>query len=412
MLTYLIVGLGGAIGSMARYAISVAAGAAWGEAFPWGTILINATGSFLIGFVGTLTLPEGPLPASQDIRLFALVGLCGGYTTFSSFSLQTVSLMRGGQWLGALANVLLSVFVCIAAAGAGHGLAQQAGRLGHRQASSAQTILAVLDRAETARPVLAASGLLAARLGGARIEVLSLRHDPDGGFMRTEDVMTDAQRRASERRAALHRGALRSVFDRWRQDTAQPETAWRTATEPAKAAIAAEGGRHALIVIGRAPQSSGEAKEAIQAALLGRQSPVLLVPEAIPQQVGRHVAVAWKPGQAAERAVQAALPILLKADQVTILIATGSGEPGAAGVALQPGALLQRLRAGGIDAAVDQFDQLDRPAGAALLDAARRHGADLMVMGAFTHGRLTEALFGGATREILADADVPVLMQG
>lgn len=409
MLTYLIVGLGGAIGSMARYAISVAAGAAWGEAFPWGTILINATGSFLIGFVGTLTLAEGPLPASQDIRLFILVGLCGGYTTFSSFSLQTFSLMRGGAWLAALANVLLSVLVCVAAAGAGHVLAGQAGRLVHRQASSAQTILAVLDRAETASPVLVTAGLLAARLGASRIDVLHLPHDPDGGFMRTEDVMTGAQRRASERRAAQHRAALRSVFNAWRKDTAQPKATWRDAAGPAQAAIANEGNRHALIVIGRAPGRAAQAT--IQAALLGSRSPVVLVPQTVPRELGQHVAVAWKPGHAAESAFEAALPILLKAAQVTILIAAGPGEPDAA-PPLEPRALLQRLRGGGISVTVDRFDQRDRQIGPALLDEARRHGADLMVMGAYSHSRLAEAVFGGATREIVADADLPALMHG
>ena len=94
--------------------------------FPYGTILVNIVGSFIIGFFGTLTLAGGRFPASSNLRLFVMVGLCGGFTTFSSFSLQTFDLLRSGSWLKALANVLLSVTLCLAAVAAGHLLAQQA----------------------------------------------------------------------------------------------------------------------------------------------------------------------------------------------------------------------------------------------------------------------------------------------
>jgi CrcB protein len=129
MLNAILVGLGGAIGSMARYGISVGAAALWGEDFPWGTILINVTGSLLIGYFATLTLPDGPAPLSPSLRIFVMVGFCGGYTTFSSFSLQTLTLMRNGAWGGALANVLLSAVLCIAAVTVGHILAQRSGVL-------------------------------------------------------------------------------------------------------------------------------------------------------------------------------------------------------------------------------------------------------------------------------------------
>jgi CrcB protein len=129
MITYLLVAIGGALGSMARYAVSVATAEAWGDAFPWGTILINVTGSLLIGLFAGLAAPLGPMPASQGLRVFFMVGVCGGYTTFSSFSLQTLGLMRGGEWLGALANVLLSAVLCILAVAAGHFVAQKSGVL-------------------------------------------------------------------------------------------------------------------------------------------------------------------------------------------------------------------------------------------------------------------------------------------
>ena len=128
-LAYVWVALGGAIGSMARYGISVAAARAWGPEYPWGTILINVAGSFLISFVGTLTAGSGAIPASQGVRIFVMVGLCGGFTTFSSFSLQTLELAQDGRWLGAAGNVLLSMALCLIAVTAGHFAASLIGAL-------------------------------------------------------------------------------------------------------------------------------------------------------------------------------------------------------------------------------------------------------------------------------------------
>jgi CrcB protein len=120
----LIVMAGGALGTLARYLVSLAAAPISGR-LPWGTIIINISGSFVIGFFGTLTLAHGRFPASENVRLFVMIGLCGGYTTFSSFSLQTLDLMRGGAVGRAAANVALSVVLCVCAVAAGHFLAAQ-----------------------------------------------------------------------------------------------------------------------------------------------------------------------------------------------------------------------------------------------------------------------------------------------
>jgi CrcB protein len=125
--SYLLVALGGALGSMGRYWTGLMAARLCGESFPWGTLLINVLGSFVIGFFAALTLPDGPLPASANVRTFVMVGICGGYTTFSSFSLQTLALLRGGSAPGALANVGLSVMLCLLAVYCGDMLA---GRIG------------------------------------------------------------------------------------------------------------------------------------------------------------------------------------------------------------------------------------------------------------------------------------------
>jgi len=120
--TCLLIMLGGAIGTLMRYVISVFTTTS-GHELPWGTIGINIAGSFIIGFFGTLTLSHGRFPVSENIRLFVMVGICGGFTTFSSFSLQTYDLLRNGAVVRAGINVLGSVVLCICAVALGHLLA-------------------------------------------------------------------------------------------------------------------------------------------------------------------------------------------------------------------------------------------------------------------------------------------------
>ena len=110
---YLAVALGGGLGSMARYFMSGLIANAFGETFPWGTLFVNVTGSFIIGFFGTLTGPDGRILVGGTTRQLVMVGICGGFTTFSSFSLQTLNLMNDGEWLQAGGNVLGSVVLCL-----------------------------------------------------------------------------------------------------------------------------------------------------------------------------------------------------------------------------------------------------------------------------------------------------------
>jgi CrcB protein len=117
--TWFYIAIGGALGSVARYACSLWAARLVGETFPWGTLGVNILGSFVIGFFAILTGPDGRLIVAPDARQFVMVGVCGGYTTFSSFSLQTLNLVRAGDMLGAGLNTLLSVALCLAAVWAG-----------------------------------------------------------------------------------------------------------------------------------------------------------------------------------------------------------------------------------------------------------------------------------------------------
>ncbi|HWB52358.1 MAG TPA: fluoride efflux transporter CrcB [Stellaceae bacterium] len=117
------VALGSALGGVARYWLALGVARLAGETFPWGTLLINIIGSFVIAYFGTLTLPDGPRPASLEMRVFVMVGLCGGFTTFSSFSLQTIELLRSGESGRAVAYIVGSVALCLAGTALGHYLA-------------------------------------------------------------------------------------------------------------------------------------------------------------------------------------------------------------------------------------------------------------------------------------------------
>lgn len=117
---YIWITVGSALGGLSRFALSGFVAHHWGETFPWGTLLINVTGSFVIGFFATLTGPDGRWLVGPVARQFFMTGMCGGYTTFSSFSLQTLALARDGEWLRAGGNVLGSVFLSLLAVFLGH----------------------------------------------------------------------------------------------------------------------------------------------------------------------------------------------------------------------------------------------------------------------------------------------------
>ena len=123
MKAYVWIAIGSAIGGVARFWCSGVAARLIGETFPWGTLIVNVVGSFIIGFFATLTAPDGRIFASTTTRQFVMVGLCGGYTTFSSFSLQTLNLMNDGEWLQVGANISASVVLCLLAVWIGHVLA-------------------------------------------------------------------------------------------------------------------------------------------------------------------------------------------------------------------------------------------------------------------------------------------------
>ena len=120
MLAYLWIALGGALGSVGRFWLSGVIGRQFGETFPWGTLLVNVSGSFAIGLLAALAEPGGRRFISPTGRQFLMYGVCGGYTTFSSFSVQTLELIRDGDWFKAGTNAVGSMLLCLVAVWLGY----------------------------------------------------------------------------------------------------------------------------------------------------------------------------------------------------------------------------------------------------------------------------------------------------
>ena len=261
-------------------------------------------------------------------------------------------------------------------------------------------VLAILNRSETAASVLAASRLAGQRLTSSAVVLLHPRPDIDPDFMPTEEIMSASQRRdfESERDTIAAQltlavaqgggGCLQQIRGRVRQ------------------VVAAQAAQAGLVIAGSAGgHGHGEAEDAINAVLFDAAAPLLLITEAVPASLGTRIAVAWERSPAADEAIQAALPWLLAADDITVLVAEERHLR-----ADLPDGLVVALKQAGRSVAIHHFTLAGRDIGAAILAEAQGVEADLLVMGAFTHSRTLEALFGGATREILAGATIPLLL--
>lgn len=120
MSLYLWIGLGSALGGIARFAVGAIVAEQLGADFPWGTMIVNVTGSFIIGFFATLTGDQGKFLVGPSARHFVTTGILGGFTTYSSFSLQTFALARDGDWARAGANAGGTFLLCFLAVWLGH----------------------------------------------------------------------------------------------------------------------------------------------------------------------------------------------------------------------------------------------------------------------------------------------------
>lgn len=136
-LLYAAIAAGSIIGSVLRWAASLGMHAAFGDGFPWGTLFVNVTGSFVIGSYAALTGPDGRLFVGPRTRQFVMTGICGGYTTFSMFSLETLRLFKQGALVEAALNIAVSIVIWLVAVWAGDALGSRLNRLkGGRHANS------------------------------------------------------------------------------------------------------------------------------------------------------------------------------------------------------------------------------------------------------------------------------------
>lgn len=263
-------------------------------------------------------------------------------------------------------------------------------------------ILTLLTNPLTADAVLSATACYTAQTGPAEIELIFPRPEIDPDFMPTEDVYTEAQRNTFEASQDQLFAQLSRQAAGWAQAGLPPLKSVRGKA----VTISAEAAERADIAIIGAPHGDMEARAMLETLLFKANKPVLLVPRTMPRGFGQSIAIAWEAGcAAASRAIDSVGNLLLAARRTVILI----GDEGAAS-SPPPEALLHRLREAGKPAMVQHFPVAGRHIGEALLSEAHAAGADLLVMGAFSHGWLREVCFGGATIEILKDFDLPVLM--
>jgi nucleotide-binding universal stress UspA family protein len=283
-----------------------------------------------------------------------------------------------------------------------------------------KTILVPVNGAEESRAALETAMTLGRDLG-ARVTALHVAADARDALPLLGEGMSGAMIEEmidlAAGEIAARKARAREIFDtfigRYRVplDVAAPgegglSAAWAEETGPEDAVVARLGRLADLIVVGAAGEESAARSMTLNAALFETGRPVLVAPKAAPTTIGRHAVVAWNGSQEAVRSITAALPLLARAEKVELLVA-GRLE----GTVPGPDDLAAYLAWHGIVAEAWALELAPgQDAGAVLLDHAAKAGADLLVMGAYTHSRMREVILGGVTMQVLADVPVPVFM--
>jgi nucleotide-binding universal stress UspA family protein len=267
-------------------------------------------------------------------------------------------------------------------------------------------ILVVLERPEAAARLLGAAECLALLTGAARVNALAIRTPPNYAALAAEASLSGGLLEALEAEEGQRAAKLEATFDSWVAGTAEaPFTArWSSVEGLADPVLGTEGRRADFVVVARPATGDDEpTRRAFRAALFRTERPVLVVPPGRAAAFGKRVAIAWRDDARAAKAVLPALRCLGGAEQVHVLagVRHGAGPP----------ALPQILVDHGVGAELHVLPIGPGPFGQDLLNKAHELGADMLVMGAYAHSPLREALFGGVTRHVLAHADLPVLMR-
>jgi nucleotide-binding universal stress UspA family protein len=264
-----------------------------------------------------------------------------------------------------------------------------------------------------AMPAVLEAARLVARIFDGYMEGFAV-HPAAGTYVAVEPVSSLAISGAYEHDAELA-GQARAIFENFMRahdvpaagpDGAGYSYAWPRAEAEDDLFIGSYGRLFDLIALGRPGRAAQNARmPPLEAAIFDSGRPALIVPPIVPKSIGRNVLVAWNRSTEQATTNAFALPLLRLAEQVTVLEVEGGTTPG-------PSAdqAAQHLRRNGIKATALTMKPGNRSVGEAVLDHAAKIGADLLVKGAYTQSRLRQMMFGGATRHILASANLPVLM--
>jgi nucleotide-binding universal stress UspA family protein len=264
-----------------------------------------------------------------------------------------------------------------------------------------EVVVAILNRTGDAEALLDAGARLLQITGGGRLKALAVRMPPIEGILPSEEVLTASREAAIRAEQQDWAGQLRRVVDGWTGRTQHSgiQIDWLDIEGGAAEVIVDHGSRADAIVLARPTgRDNPRMRDGLHAALFDTDSPVLLIPPDFRGTLGQVVAIAWKNEERAVKAVRAAIPILRMAGSVHILRANHPAD--------MPAVLAEH----DIPAVLHSVPDGPGTAAERILQTAHQIGADLLVMGAFTHGEWRELMFGGVTRTMLAQADLPLLM--
>ena len=284
-----------------------------------------------------------------------------------------------------------------------------------------KTILACVSSGDSGKNILETAWRIGSQFD-SHIEVLHVRADPRGLVPYTgegmdgsmiEEIMEVTEREGGERSLAA-----KKMFETFCQENSSlsvaetpggsggPTICWREENGREDEIVAIRGRLFDITVVGRPVRDAAlPSPITLEAALLDTGRPIVIAPPVMPAKTGIHVAVAWESSPEATRALSAAIPILEKAEKVTLLSADPVEPP-----SIPPAEGVARLAWSGIDASVVTFDVTQEEIGAAYLKHAQQISADMLVKGAYARSRVRQMILGGRTRHIISHTEIPVFL--
>lgn len=280
-------------------------------------------------------------------------------------------------------------------------------------------ILMPVAGGELREPVMRVA-IVTARRFQAHLEVLCIRPDPRemmpyatlGMSERMRKQVIDAGQRNADEQVSKARAVFEDTCARWNIPVADdlqtgqvPSAAWREEAGRGSYIVSRDGRLCDLIIL-PGPFDVSPPPRILEAALRETGRPVFVVPETPPKSVATHIAIGWNGTVEAARAVGSALPLPLQSAQKVSVYTTEKS------MQVRPNAdeVLEYLGWHGIDASIHMLDVRDRSVEEAIVEDARKQGVDLLLIGAYSHRRVHEMIFGGVTRHVLASGEIPAVL--